>query len=67
MNDLNSNKELEGGEGTRSNGIPKEKTFDSWEDPKLVLKMNLLRGIYAMGFETPSPIQKRAILPVIGK
>lgn len=67
MNDLNSNKELEGGEGTKSNGIPKEKTFDSWEDPKLVLKMNLLRGIYAMGFETPSPIQKRAILPVIGK
>ena len=39
MNDLNSNEELEGGEGTKSNGIPKEKTFDSWEDPKLVLKM----------------------------
>ena len=27
MNDLNSNKELEGGEKTKNNGIPKEKTF----------------------------------------
>ena len=67
MNDLNTDKELGGAEKTKKDGISNEKTFDSWEDPKLVLKMNLLRGIYAMGFETPSPIQKRAILPVIGK
>lgn len=34
-----------------------------WDD--LELKENLLRGIYAYGFETPSEIQKRAIHPII--
>ena len=34
-----------------------------WDD--LELKDNLLRGIYAYGFETPSEIQKRAIYPII--
>lgn len=29
------------------------------------LKEELLRGIYAYGFETPSAIQQRAILPCI--
>lgn len=29
------------------------------------LKPELLRGIYAYGFEKPSAIQQRAILPVI--
>ena len=33
--------------------------FNNWED--LEAKMDLLRGIYAIGFETPSPIQKKAI------
>ena len=32
---------------------------DDWED--FDLKMNLLRGIYAYGFERPSPIQKKTI------
>ena len=32
---------------------------------KLELKEDLLRGIYAYGFETPSPIQKKAIKPII--
>ena len=31
------------------------------------LKDNLLRGIYAYGFEEPSEIQKKAILPIIQK
>lgn len=31
------------------------------------LKEELLRGIYAYGFETPSAIQQRAILPCIKK
>ena len=29
------------------------------------LKENLLRGIYAYGFEAPSPIQKKAIVPMV--
>ncbi|KAI8909628.1 ATP-dependent RNA helicase eIF4A [Gorgonomyces haynaldii] len=35
-------------------------TFDAME-----LKQDLLRGIYAYGFEKPSRIQQRAILPVL--
>ncbi|KAF3908905.1 hypothetical protein AA313_de0207364 [Arthrobotrys entomopaga] len=36
---------------------------DSFDDMKL--KAELLRGIYAYGFERPSAIQQRAIMPVI--
>ena len=39
--------------------------FEEWEDENLGLKMKLLRGIYANGFETPSPIQKKALIPII--
>ena len=42
---------------------PKE--IINWED--LDAKMDLLRGIYANGFETPSPIQKKAISPMFDK
>jgi translation initiation factor 4A len=31
------------------------------------LKLKLLRGIYAYGFEKPSPIQSRAIVPILSK
>lgn len=41
------------------------KELTSWED--LDAKVPLLRGIYAYGFETPSPIQKKAILPIFNK
>lgn len=37
-------------------------TFD-----ELNLKKELLRGIYGYGFEKPSPIQSKAILPIIQK
>ena len=37
--------------------------INSWED--LDIKNDLLRGIYSNGFEAPSPIQKKAILPII--
>lgn len=40
-----------------------DKIVDSFED--LNLKDDLLRGIFAYGFEKPSAIQKRAILPAI--
>ena len=39
--------------------------IDNFED--LNLKEKLLRGIYACGYEKPSSIQKKAILPVIEK
>ena len=39
--------------------------FESWDDEVLDLKTELLRGVYAYGFENPSPIQKRAIIPLI--
>jgi superfamily II DNA/RNA helicase len=38
------------------------KTIENWED--LNCKLELLRGIYAYGFEKPSPIQKKAICPM---
>ena len=41
-------------------------SFESWDDEDtLSLKIKLLRGIYAYGFENPSPIQKKAIIPLI--
>src|SRR6478609_1863670 len=46
--------------------------FETTEDVKVVssfdamgLKEQLLRGIYQYGFEKPSAIQQRAILPII--
>ena len=38
-------------------------TINKWDE--LDLPMNILRGIYAYGFEAPSPIQAKAILPMI--
>ena len=37
----------------------------SWEDKDLNLKDTLLRGIYSYGFEKPSSIQKKAVMPFI--
>jgi translation initiation factor 4A len=37
----------------------------TWDD--FNLKEDLLRGIYAYGFENPSDIQKKAIIPIIQK
>ena len=42
-----------------------ENTINDWEE--LNINENLLRGIYAYGFEKPSPIQKKAILPILKK
>ena len=42
-----------------------ETVINEWED--LNAKTLLLRGIYANGFEKPSPIQKQAILPLFAK
>jgi translation initiation factor 4A len=40
-----------------------ELTIENWDD--FDIKTDLLRGIYSMGFEKPSPIQKKAIKPII--
>jgi superfamily II DNA/RNA helicase len=39
--------------------------FNIWDE--LDINSNLLRGIYAYGFEKPSPIQRKAIKPIIDK
>ena len=36
--------------------------FNSWDE--LDIDSDLLRGIYAYGFEKPSPIQAKAICPI---
>ena len=42
--------------------VDTENTIQSWDD--LDCDTALLRGIYSYGFEKPSPIQQRAILPI---
>ena len=37
--------------------------INKWED--LEINQNLLRGIFAYGFEKPSPIQQKAIIPIL--
>lgn len=39
--------------------------IDSWDE--LEIQPDLLRGIYTYGFENPSPIQRKAIKPIIDK
>ena len=41
------------------------KETQKWDE--MGLKDQLLRGIYAYGFENPSEIQRKAILPIIQK
>lgn len=42
----------------------KLKYYNSFDDPELEIKDNILKGIYAYGFERPSPIQRIAIKPL---
>ena len=62
MEDKNKNKDqIKEDEGImESNFDESVETFD-----ELNLKPNLLRGIYGYGFENPSIIQQKAILPII--
>ena len=39
--------------------------IQEWDDPDLDLRPNILRGIYAFGFEKPSPIQKKGLIPLV--
>ena len=42
---------------------PQETRVATWDD--LGLRDDLLRGIYGYGFEAPSEIQKKAIVPFV--
>ena len=44
--------------------VTEHQTINAWEDIEN-LDINVLRGIYGVGFEKPSPIQSKAILPMI--
>lgn len=62
MNSLDSCTEL----STENAEIPAEIEYppiSSWDE--LGVCDNLLRGIYTMGFESPSEIQRKAILPIL--
>lgn len=54
------NTEVDNNVDIESNWDKEVETFDD-----LNLNMDLLRGIYAYGFEKPSVIQQKAILPVL--
>lgn len=41
--------------------------FDKWEDLEGVINEDIMRGIYAYGFDTPSLIQQKALLTMFDK
>ena len=48
---------------TENDLVKENDIINNWED--LDIKTNLLRGIYSYGFEKPSPIQRKAIGPIL--
>jgi superfamily II DNA/RNA helicase len=48
-----------------SSYTPKE--FDKWEDLEGIISEELMRGIYAYGFDRPSLIQQKALLTIFDK
>jgi len=50
---------------TAANGAPEKNTFTNWGDIDEKINSDILRGVYAYGFDTPSPIQQQAILPIL--
>ena len=59
----NENKELNRENSKENEG--NNEIITSWE--QLNVKRDLLRGIYSIGFEQPSPIQQKAIVPMINR
>lgn len=60
---LELNKETNINQDTNSEQETTIQIFNTWDE--LDLNPDLLRGIYAYGFEKPSPIQSKAIHPII--
>jgi superfamily II DNA/RNA helicase len=46
-----------------SAAMPDQETVDSFDE--MALKKELLHGIYSYGYERPSAVQQRVIMPVI--
>jgi translation initiation factor 4A len=57
---VNVNENVNKNENVNENS--KEETFSSWDE--LDIDQSILRGIYAYGFEKPSPIQSKAVIPI---
>ena len=43
---------------------PQSYSINEWDDSDLI-RSNIVRGVYAYGFEKPSPIQKKGIVPML--
>lgn len=43
--------------------LSEDQYFETWEDTNLGLKESVLKGIYSYGYEKPSEIQKKGIIP----
>jgi len=63
MSELNENKPDDAIEDVEKDDI---ESIANWEELPSV-KPELLRGIYSYGFENPSPIQQRGIVPLFNK
>ena len=50
---------------TTTTHINFKQEITEWDDETLDLRPNILRGIFAYGFEKPSPIQKKGLIPLI--
>jgi len=61
MNEQNSSFDTHANDSTEN--IDESYIIEGWEE--LEINENLLRGIFAYGFEKPSPIQKKAIKPIL--
>lgn len=60
---MSSNGEAYEKNNIKNEGTSSYKDILDWEE--LDAHINVLRGIYSYGFEKPSPIQKKAIVPMI--
>ena len=54
---------MDGDSGENIENIEEQYIIESWDE--LEVNEQLLRGIYAYGFEKPSPIQRKAIKPIL--
>ena len=61
---MSNEKQFESESGSEINGI-EDISYEINSFDELDIDSDILRGIYAYGFEKPSPIQKKAIKPII--
>ena len=61
---MSNEKQFESESGSEINGID-DTSYEINSFDELDIDSDILRGIYAYGFEKPSPIQKKAIKPII--